>query len=428
MVSTFKRLKKTFSSNKIDFGLNLRVTAPQHASDIEYLMYTIETLFWPFTDSYEWKFQRSSNTKILLSLNDSPERIVTLELKKVRDAFDRISGRKEVHLPRDFLQRIKEEQISKKSLTPELSEWALQKVATLIDNANVRNKFKHKLTIFLTHDVDRVNPYEPVGLLRRLLVPTRGVSNGFSARFKDFVQWLKNGDEFLNVYKTIMQKESDAGAIATYFFMSGPYSFRKIGARTGWCINNKRLHDILQLADHHHHRVGIHGCAYSLLKNDYARQRSEMSKTIGREVFWHRNHYLVWDPQKSPGALKEAGIKFDSSLGFNTAQGFRRGLAWPFEIWDMVGDQPSGVIEIPLVFMDSATFNESKNFVWKELDRQLDIVESVCGQVAVNFHLDYFVKNFNFIDGYAKFLESLKIRGADIRAEIDEDGFGRAIK
>jgi hypothetical protein len=275
------------------------------------------------------------------------------------------------------------------------------------------------LTVHLSHDVDRVNPFDPMGLLRRLIVPTRGVESGLRARLADLMQWLRNASRFSETYENVMRMEYEVGAICTYFFMSGPYSFRVTGSRTGSCAANKRLAELVNMADRYGQRVGLHSCAYSLQSRDYARQREALALATGHNILWHRSHYLVWDHKKSPAALREAGFNIDSTLGFNTFQGFRTGLAWPYELWDLQTDAPSGIIEIPLVFMDSAGLITQNGSTWDDLYIQLERSAAVGGQVAVNFHVDFFVGHPLVKEGYGRLLEWLTHSGANMAASVE---------
>ncbi|KKK65724.1 hypothetical protein LCGC14_2971260, partial [marine sediment metagenome] len=175
------------------------------------------------------------------------------------------------------------------------------------------------------------------------------------------------------------------------------------------------LYRLLEMAEQFGHRVGLHGCIYSLARDDYARQREFLSRAAGREVTWHRNHYLVYDPVRSPGQLARAGVRVDSSCGLNDANCFRGGTAHPHLLWDWQQQGPSPVIEVPIVFMDQAMpGNPTPEVEWAQLYRQLELSEAVGGAVSVLFHVDYFVANPECLDRYACLLEWLNGRGANL--------------
>jgi len=329
-------------------------------------------------------------------------------------AFQRLSGCTEKDLLRNRLHSLDESKLDSEYTRPSLSEWAWRIAKELAEQNPTWRPLPARLIVHLTHDVDRVNPYEPIGLMRRLAVPTRGVNPTIRARLDDLIAWLRNAKHFEATLNTHMKMEREVEAKSTFFFMSGPYGFSLTGSRTGNCLRNKHLKRILESVKRFGHRIGLHGCAYSLQRNGYARQSKALARVAGRDITWHRNHYLVWDPCRSPKALREGGIQVDSTLGFNTRQGFRAGLAWPYELWDMSTNAPSGILEIPMVFMDAAGVIIEEGPTWDELYRVMEEAEALGGEVAVNFHPDYFIGRPEVMDRYAAFLEWLQSRGAKL--------------
>jgi hypothetical protein len=216
-----------------------------------------------------------------------------------------------------------------------------------------------------------------------------------------------------------MELERASGATATYFAMSGPYSLRRYGARSG--ANSARLRRVLDLARRLGHRVGLHGCAYSLRHQDYASQRRRLSEAFGEEITWHRSHYLVYDPRRSPVLLEAAGLRVDSTVASHQANGFRAGLAWPYRLWNWTEGRPSRVVELPMVFMDRVQARPDEQ-EWEELYMLLDRVAGVGGTVAVNFHMDYFVGRPERLDAYRRLLQWLGERRA--RLSDDLSGYG----
>ena len=399
--------------------MDIQITFPQGLSDRKAIVYTFENLFRPFSCRLSFKADGTDPEAVSLAIKAQRQPTpVPLKLHELRQAFSRISGRMELNMPKDGLGRVDENRLMADYSRPDLSEWSWKIFKALVPDSN-DPVFKHpQLRVHLTHDVDRVNPYDPMGLLRRLIVSTRGVDTNSLARLADFMGWVKNGVNFPEVFETIMGMEQSAGAMGTYFCMSGPYSFRKIGSRTEDCRKNRRAQKVFQQISRHGHRLGLHGCAYSLDNRDYARQREDLAETARLEVTWHRNHYLVWNPTISPPALREAGISVDSTLGFNTRQAFRAGLAWPYELWDIKKDAPSGVLEIPMVFMDAAGVITQDGLTWDDLYHQLDLSEAVGGEVAVNFHPDYFLGHPLVFKRYEAFLQWLNHRGVQLNHEV----------
>ena len=59
----------------------------------------------------------------------------------------------------------------------------------------------------------------------------------------------------------------------------------------------------------------------------------------------------------SPSAA--LGFRYDTTLGFSDALGFRAGIAHPFRPWDFEKEGPASIVEVPLAVMD-ATLAEAR--------------------------------------------------------------------
>jgi peptidoglycan/xylan/chitin deacetylase (PgdA/CDA1 family) len=161
------------------------------------------------------------------------------------------------------------------------------------------------------------------------------------------------------------------------------------------------------------HCIGLHGCAHSLRRRDYGRQREALAHAAGGDVTGHRNHYLVFDAAQSPGLLATGGLRVDSSCGFHDANGFRAGVAHPYRLWDRQVGGPSTVTEIPLIFMDNA-FRAPLEAQWAQAYERIEQAAVVGGAIAILLHVDRFLENEGCLQRYAGLLDWLKARGVDL--------------
>ena len=93
-----------------------------------------------------------------------------------------------------------------------------------------------------------------------------------------------------------------------------------------------------------------------------------------------RSHYLNFS-SKTPDHCHQAGMSYDSTMGFNFHNGFRCGTSFPFP-WN-------GVWEVPFQLMDSA-LRQQESTASGRLARAMRCLEAVHGSQGVltlNFHL-----------------------------------------
>lgn len=102
--------------------------------------------------------------------------------------------------------------------------------------------------------------------------------------------------------------------------------------------------------------VGLHA-AYDTIKARpcVASQWARLSHLAGRPIAGVRHHFLNVrhdDPIDTLRTHAEAGLGYDSSLGFNDAPSFRCGTAWPFEPFTPHERPQRRFIELPLTLAD----------------------------------------------------------------------------
>jgi hypothetical protein len=144
--------------------------------------------------------------------------------------------------------------------------------------------------------------------------------------------------------------------------------------------------------------VGLHG-SYSaaLAPGALAAERATLESATALELTTTRQHFLRWDVRTTPLLQEEAGLRADSSLGFNRNVGFRAGTSLPFHHFDVAGGRALGLLEVPLVIQDAAVLGPGA----LELDlpeaqrlvgELVDSVGEVAGAATFLFHPDKLVR------------------------------------
>ncbi|HZT84442.1 MAG TPA: polysaccharide deacetylase family protein [Gaiellaceae bacterium] len=104
--------------------------------------------------------------------------------------------------------------------------------------------------------------------------------------------------------------------------------------------------------------VGVHGSYLAADDLDrLARERALLAQLDG-PLLGQRYHYLRVDPHRNLAPLAGIGFRYDTSLGFPDALGFRAGIAHPFRPWDFSRERPADLVEVPLAVMDATLAEE----------------------------------------------------------------------
>ncbi len=131
--------------------------------------------------------------------------------------------------------------------------------------------------------------------------------------------------------------------------------------------------------------VGLHGVDAWQDSEKAKRERDRICEVTGQAEVGVRMHWLYFD-EESPSALEGAGLRYDSTLGYNDAVGFRAGTAQVFGI-----PSTKGLLELPLCIQDTALFypdrmNLSESDAMASCRHLIRQVAKYGGVLTLNWH------------------------------------------
>jgi peptidoglycan/xylan/chitin deacetylase (PgdA/CDA1 family) len=215
----------------------------------------------------------------------------------------------------------------------------------------------------LTHDVDSVQLNSRFELLR-----TVGQHIGHSQRLAQKLRHilslsgLRRSPREIDIFTPWLTVEKKFGFQSTFFVFPTQVRIRHVidnvyrwDDTTTYRGESCSVRGIMRDLHRRDCDVGLHGSYLSATSYDMiAEQKEDLEEALGATVIANRQHNLHFDAGVTPGILEKAGLKVDSTLGFNRDIGFRAGTSYPFRMWDLAGERWLGITEIPLVLHDGA--------------------------------------------------------------------------
>lgn len=284
------------------------------------------------------------------------------------------------HLPKDF---------SPERIVPDFAFNVLNPPGLLyrplVDEHYLKNDRKKPIwpdgkpfAVCLTHDVDVVSLYSLKQSFRgrRVQLSNSGstihkIRNLLSLGF-DLARAGVHGRQGDPVYcyERWLEVEKEVGAHSTFFFWPGWSSVTKrhhtdctYGLYDQVVFNGQKctVTEMIREIDRRGWEIGLHPSWSSFDDADeLKRQKESLEKAMGREIHSVRQHYLHYDIRVTPRVHAEAGLKYDSTLGFNDNVGFRFGTCSPWYLYDLGAEKELTVLEIPLIIQDGAMLNPAK--------------------------------------------------------------------
>jgi peptidoglycan/xylan/chitin deacetylase (PgdA/CDA1 family) len=216
-------------------------------------------------------------------------------------------------------------------------------------------------------------------------------------------------------FERIMRVEATRGVRSTFFVMAGHGHPADGAAPEAYERLRPRLVETLRAGGA---EIGLHGSYTAADAPERLGVEKARLEELAGPVDGQRYHYLRIDPHANLAPLADLGFRYDSSLGFADAPGFRAGIAHPFRPWSFDADRPLDLVEIPLAAMD-VTFSElqylglSAGASWSRLVTMLDWAAQHGGGFAVLWHTDRFDPGTSrgWDRLYLRVLEAVRSRG-----------------
>ena len=297
-------------------------------------------------------------------------------VRKDRDNHDRFPASASLAFREKFLNR------------PIINEYLEILWASMKNLWPEMKRKERKFEMVLSHDVDRPFKYRnmlPATFLKIVaadLIRRRSVRKAYES-VKSYIA-VKMGEidrDPFNTFDFIMDLSEKAGLKSCFYFISD-HSDNKINC--DYSINDPEMISLMKKIHSRGHEIGLHP-GYDTsdnpekLKNEFVKLRKICSANgIKQEKWGSRQHYLRFSVPQTWRYLSEAGIDYDSSIGFADHVGFRSGICYDYPVYDVVQRKPLEIVEKPLVVMEKTVIDGNyMNTV--SADRTINLIKELAG-------------------------------------------------
>jgi hypothetical protein len=195
------------------------------------------------------------------------------------------------------------------------------------------------------------------------------------------------------IFDELADAEARRGFRST-FFLAPTSRFDDHGHRldVAYDVAAPEFRDVCRMLRDRQFGIGLH-IGYGV-RSDAKRllqEKQRLEEAAGTEVMGSRHHYWhtgypFW------GALEAhatAGLRYDSSIAFNEAVGFRLGIAFPYRPWNPIHERPVATLQIPPMAMDGAFFykrGQSVDQTLRHFARLVDTLKKYEGVGSLDWH------------------------------------------
>ena len=146
-----------------------------------------------------------------------------------------------------------------------------------------------------------------------------------------------------------------------------------------------------------------------------AAERAGLERTLKTgPVTSCRQHWLRFSLADTWRAQAAAGIRVDTSLGFNDRPGFRAGMAAAYRPFDHAAGRAHDVVVVPTALMDTQLFRHrvmNRAERRQEIRRLLEEIADVSGEACVIWHSHVFSADYGWSGDYEYILSTMRDLG-----------------
>ena len=277
-------------------------------------------------------------------------------VNKNRDSHNRFPATQSLAFNNNFLDR------------PVVNEY-IEMLKSMILYLDGTLKFKQQEPkTFVSCDVD--TPYEVYTkslpkTIRKFggdLIKRKSLSQGLQTLTNyTATKWGNYSHDPMNTFDWIMDVNENAGnRVAFYFLVENTVPEYD----AFYNINEPRIRKLLRNIHQRGHEIGLHG-SYSTyqngdqLKNQVVLLRKVMEEeNINQQEIGIRQHYLRWSTPETARIIDDAGLTYDTTLGYADYAGFRCGTCYEYPLFDLQKRQQFKLRERPLVLMEASVLDD----------------------------------------------------------------------
>jgi len=262
--------------------------------------------------------------------------------------------------------------------------------------------------LFLSHDVDIHlwnNDHDPRRLLKALKADLGGWRDASRGRFSlsrsvvDAWRGRYDHDPF-NTYAWLMDRSERLNVHAAFNFIAAPRHAENGGS---YELTDPWVRHLMRHIHTRGHEIGLHPSYGTYrdperIKHEWTVLR-ETTNALGidQPAWGGRQHYLRWEAPTTWQSWADAGLTYDSSVGFADHVGFRAGTCYEYRTFNLLTGQPLPLFERPLVVMDASLLQ--RNYMNLQPQEALKVVRALIracarfqGDFALLWHNSQFVR------------------------------------
>lgn len=233
---------------------------------------------------------------------------------------------------------------------------------------------KGKFHAIMTYDIDVAYKFRGRSFIHQILAGSRDlIQLKWGTLISRFTVLLRVNKDPWDVFKYLEDKIRDSLTPAIFFF--------PCGKRTSFDKNQNPKNPLIErliIKSKSFVKIGLHPSYQSVDRLDLLTDEKRILEQIVMDnVVDSRQHFLRFKMPETFLALSKAGIRFEYSMLFPDAPGFRAGTCRPFYFFDLYAEQITSLRLYPGCWMDSTFINYSQSGSHTALVKAKELIQVI---------------------------------------------------
>jgi hypothetical protein len=218
----------------------------------------------------------------------------------------------------------------------------------------VSAKISQKYTVVPTHDVDfvfRLNRFPKfIKAFSGDILKRKNIGEALKTTLNYIKGIFNSKSDPYNTFLFLSEISKKNGAVSRFYFMPS-YAEEN---ESEYDIRNPKVEKIIHELSENGCIIGIHGTVSAHKNSDKFGEEKKRLEHIIQPITECRTHFLRFDIPKTFRIFEENNILTDSSLSFSADGGFRCGICFEYQTFDILKRKELNVWEMPLIVMETA--------------------------------------------------------------------------
>lgn len=297
-------------------------------------------------------------------------------VNKRRDIHNRFSAYDSLAYKNKFLDR------------PIVNEYLeiIKNIILKLDNKISFKSYKFKYTI--THDIDYIYKWDTLFKFIRHLIGDIIIRKSLKEFFNSLIFYIKikfkKSKDPYDTFDYLMDMSDKVGLKSHFFFMA------KGLTKYDNNYSSSNISDLVEKIKSRGHYIGIHP-SYNAYNNNkqFQNEKRELEKNFNQKILFGREHFLRFEIPTTWQIWEDNNMKWDSTLVYAEKEGFRCGVCYEYNVYNIITRKKLKLKEKPLIVMESSFLYQDKinaDEIYKKILNLINKVKKYNGEFILLWH------------------------------------------